>query len=141
MAAAFGLFDGLGAAEAAAVVVFRGLGDAVVLGLGAVVRAVCQDAVALGLCAVVFFALATGVFVALGAADAVPEGSPAGLASQGRPRSASFHQPFLLHETFVVLFPALSDRCPPLPGQSVQAMAADGMPTVPTATAAMTIRR
>ncbi|MFE4964427.1 hypothetical protein [Streptomyces sp. NPDC056660] len=79
--------------------------------------------------------------MALGAADAVHEGSPARPAFQGRPQLASFHQAFLLHESFVALFSALLDRCPPLSGQLVQAMAADGMPTAPTATAAMTIRR
>ncbi|MFD4501418.1 hypothetical protein [Streptomyces sp. NPDC058457] len=78
---------------------------------------------------------ALAVFVALGAADTVHEGSPAWSAFQGRPQFASLHQPF------VALFSALLDRCPPLSGQLVQAMAADGMPTVPTATAAMTIRR
>ncbi|MFD8810608.1 hypothetical protein ACFV23_03695 [Streptomyces sp. NPDC059627] len=79
--------------------------------------------------------------MALGVADVVREGSPAWAAFQGRPQFASFHQFFLFHESFVALFSALSDRCPPLSGQLVQAMAADGMPTVPTATAAMTIRR
>jgi hypothetical protein len=89
----------------------------------------------------VALAEALGAFVAFGAADAVREGSPAWLAFQGRPQFASFHQSFLFHESFVALSSALSDRGPPLPGQLVQAMAADGMPTVPTATAAMTIRR
>ncbi|MGW7545061.1 hypothetical protein ACWGKQ_28745 [Streptomyces sp. NPDC054770] len=79
--------------------------------------------------------------MALGAADVVREGSPAWVAFQGRPQLASVHQSFLFHESFVALFSALLDRCPPLSGQLVQAMAADGMPTVPTATAAMTIRR
>jgi hypothetical protein len=59
VAVAFWVLDGLGAAEAAAVVVvFRVLGDAVVLGLGAVVPVVCPGAVAFGLGAVVFPALA-----------------------------------------------------------------------------------
>jgi hypothetical protein len=89
----------------------------------------------------VALAEALGVFVALGVADAVHEGLPAWWAFQGRPQFASFHQSFLFHESFVALFSALLDRCPPLSGQSVQAMAADGMPTVPAATAAMTIRR
>ncbi|MER5795806.1 hypothetical protein [Streptomyces sp. NPDC001980] len=152
VAVAFGVLDGLGAADAVAVA-FGVLGDAVVRGLGAVVRTVCQGAVAFGLGAVVFPALAgewevfvalaeaLGVFVALGAAETVREGSPAGLAFQGRPQFASFHQPVVFHESFVALFSALLDRCPALSGQLVQAMAADGMPTVPTATAAMTIRR
>ncbi|WP_406442140.1 hypothetical protein [Streptomyces sp. NBC_00631] len=163
VAVAVGLLDGLGAVEAAAVV-FRVLGDAVVaLGLGAVVRAGCQGAVAFGLGLMVFLALAEtcvvglalaetcgvvlaraealGVVVALGAADAVPEGSPAWSAFQGRAQFASFHQSFVFHESFAAVFLALSERCPPLSGQLVQAMAADGMPTVPTATAAMTIRR
>ncbi|MEU6199766.1 hypothetical protein [Streptomyces sp. NPDC047061] len=150
MAVAFGVLDGLGAAEVAAavVVVVRGLGDAVVLGVGAAVRTMCRRGVAFGLCTVVFlapaaargvfaaFAEALKVFVALGTADVVADGSAAGLvAFQGRPQLASFHQPF------VVVFSALSDRCPPLSGQLVQAMAADGMPTAPKATAAMTIRR
>ncbi|WP_368669269.1 hypothetical protein [Streptomyces hyaluromycini] len=91
----------------------------------------------------VFVALAEalGVFVALGVADVVREGSAVWPASQGRPQFALFHQPVVVHESFAALLSALSDRCPPLPGQLVQAMAADGMPTVPTATAAMTIRR
>ncbi|MEU1344583.1 hypothetical protein [Streptomyces sp. NPDC005827] len=131
---ALGVLDGFGAAEEAAAVVFRALGDAVALGFGAVVFLALA-----GACGAFFFAL--GVFVALGVADAVDEGSPVGSASQGRPQLASFHQPFLFHEAFVALFSALSDRPPPLPGQLVQAMAADGMPTAPTATAAMTIRR
>ncbi|MEU9156980.1 hypothetical protein AB0D59_42145 [Streptomyces sp. NPDC048417] len=79
--------------------------------------------------------------MALGAADVVHEGSPLWSAFQGRPQLASFHQSFLFHESFVALLSAALDRCPPLSGQSVQAMAADGMPTVPTAAAAMTIRR
>ncbi|MEV7977577.1 hypothetical protein [Streptomyces sp. NPDC086519] len=78
--------------------------------------------------------------MALGAADAVREGSPAWSAFQGRPQFASFHQSFLFHESRAALFPAPLERVPP-PGQSVQAMAADGMPTAPTATAATTIRR
>ncbi|MEU9450074.1 hypothetical protein [Streptomyces sp. NPDC048277] len=156
----FGVLDALGVAEAVAVavavVVGRTLGDVVALGLGAVVRAVRRGAVAFGLGAVVFVALgeALGVLVALGealgavalaealgAADAVDEGSPAWPAFQGRPQFASVHQAFLFHTSFVVLFSALLDRCPPPAGQLEQAMAADGMPTVPTATAAITIRR
>ncbi|MFG3288985.1 hypothetical protein ACGF3G_09270 [Streptomyces sp. NPDC048179] len=138
---ALGVLDGFGAAEeAAAVVVLRALGDAVALGFGAVVFLALA-----GACGVFFLALgvfvALGAFVALGVADAVDEGSPVWAASQGRPQLASFHQPFLFHEAFVALFSALSDRPSPLPGQLVQAMAADGMPTAPTATAAMTIRR
>ncbi|MGW3447819.1 hypothetical protein [Streptomyces sp. NPDC001076] len=59
VAVAFGVLDGLGAVEAL-VVVFRVLGDAVVLGLGTVVRAVCRGGVAFGLGAVVFPALVAG---------------------------------------------------------------------------------
>ncbi|MEU9384904.1 hypothetical protein AB0D38_29815 [Streptomyces sp. NPDC048279] len=81
---------------------------------------------------------AVGAFVAAGTAE---EGSPAGPAFQGRPQVASFHQPFSFHALSAALFAAATDRCPPPPGQSVHATAADGMPTVPTATAAMTIRR
>ncbi|MEU9344925.1 hypothetical protein AB0D74_27370 [Streptomyces sp. NPDC048278] len=47
------VFDGLGTAEAAAVVC-RALGDAVVRGLGGVVRAVCEGAAAFGLGALGF---------------------------------------------------------------------------------------
>ncbi|MFG2956408.1 hypothetical protein ACGF5O_22125 [Streptomyces sp. NPDC048291] len=148
-----GVVDGLGAAEAAAEVC-RALGDAVVRGLGATVRAVREGAVAFGLGAVVFparagergvFAALTealGVSVALGPADAVHEGPPVRTASsQGRLRWASFHQYVLFHEAVVARLSALVDRGPPPSGQLVQARAADGMPTAPTATPAMTIRR
>ncbi|MEV6766017.1 hypothetical protein AB0N16_36365 [Streptomyces sp. NPDC051105] len=159
VAVAFGVLDGLGAVEGAAVTVFRVLGDAVVFpalagecGVFVGLAGACGVFVALaGACGVfvalagacgVFVALAEalGVFVALGAADAVHEGSPGRLTFQGRGRFASLHQFFLFHESFVALLSALSDRCPPLSGQLVQAMAADGMPTVATAAAAMTIR-
>ncbi|GGN32076.1 hypothetical protein [Streptomyces fuscichromogenes] len=98
-------------------------------------------ALADGLGVLVAPADALGDLVAPGAADAVHEGRPVRSAFQGRPQLASFHHSFWFHELFVALFSALSDRRPPLSGQLVQAMAADGMPTVPTATAAMTIRR
>ncbi|MEU2424964.1 hypothetical protein ABZ619_28785 [Streptomyces sp. NPDC007851] len=163
LAAGLDVLDGLGAGGGA-VVVFRVLGAAVPLGRGAVVRLVCsrgRGAVVRVVCLrVAAFGFGEVVFPALGFAGAVfagavfagagEEGSPSWPAFQGRPQFASSHQSFLFHELSVGLSVALlalvsalwalSDRSPAPSGQSVQAMAADGMPTTPTATAAMTIR-